>query len=953
MIRRVCVTALALVLSVPLAAEELSSTTKSLFEAILRNDLAAVQVSVGRGADTSARNISGRSPVDLAVDKGHFEIAHYLLSLRSLSDDAAKGQDTAPSQSARPARSETDALAPPDPTPDLPPAPEISTLAELPPEAPTGLPPGVADPFDPAAVPMGTAHPVIERPGDQGQVAIIEPSATAMTETPEAVAEPPPAAPEETAEVARPMPREAVPKSSSTDVSEVNRLASEPNPDILNRLGNILGIGDGPEQGRDEPPPPAPDASTTEEMPSDMPFVPEIPPEVLHAVPDEAPKPLGTADRQPSPENEEAADPAVVDGPGRFRSSEIAAALETEQPLADPFDPDAVPKGTSHPVIESSTDTGMSSETARQGASVQPEADLPTEPLGETAETGPHSPNAEEMAPQPPEKPVETAATVIQEPAKISEEDDAERHQQEPEVADAEKPVEAQAEIEAESLAIDDDPVSDRADDTLAELPEESSEPQPPDEPPIEIVGEGAFSEPEMAVAPPPAPSISGPLAEPEDAMSDLGGEPSPVPEMPPEEDLSSEPPPSPAFDSPGSGVSMPFSGVAGARDITEPALTAEEAMRRGDGPIPDQTDTSPAAAEEPISVESGQPDTETDDIAASEEPFPQDPTELASPEPSESSAETGVPEDIAMADEPDGFVRSRMRQVAEELPRTFDTYLGGWFIKWVGSKMGFISEPTDEVPSGDEEQVAELSPDQAGSRTDGQPPEFEADEPTDGNERAQKTAEIEPEPEIEQDAQAQSADADATEADLVSEPASQFADRLSEETALGATTDDGGLAEAAALIVLDADPAIAETEVSDLSESIRDGKASENVETAETSEMEVGAEVEREIGSEIESEVDSLIESEAELGGPDELTAEADIDDGAGEAVGLSELDEGLIAEQIAEKAQPAEISEEDQLAELADDLPDSSADPFATDAVPPGTEHPVIGDKPIATPP
>ena len=57
--------------------------TRSLFDAVQANDLAAVQASVAAGADLMARDQWGLTPIDLAIDKSYFDVAHFLLSLRN------------------------------------------------------------------------------------------------------------------------------------------------------------------------------------------------------------------------------------------------------------------------------------------------------------------------------------------------------------------------------------------------------------------------------------------------------------------------------------------------------------------------------------------------------------------------------------------------------------------------------------------------------------------------------------------------------------------------------------------------------------------------------------------------------------------------------------------------------------------------------------------------------
>ncbi|MCH8237301.1 MAG: ankyrin repeat domain-containing protein, partial [Proteobacteria bacterium] len=138
----------------------LKESTLQLFKAVELNDMPAVKASIKAGADLNAENDESMSAADVAVDKGHFIIAHYLLSRRLLgrtppialspgkakvaATQAAKAQakkkfDTPP---AKPARKPPAVAATPPPRP--PPAP---------PGSEAGKPPGEAlEPEAPATV---------------------------------------------------------------------------------------------------------------------------------------------------------------------------------------------------------------------------------------------------------------------------------------------------------------------------------------------------------------------------------------------------------------------------------------------------------------------------------------------------------------------------------------------------------------------------------------------------------------------------------------------------------------------------------------------------------------------------------------------------------------------------------------------------------------------------------
>lgn len=61
---------------------DLKGSTLELFKAVALNDMAGVKKSIEDGADLYAQNEEGMTAADLAVDRGHFIVAHYLLSRR-------------------------------------------------------------------------------------------------------------------------------------------------------------------------------------------------------------------------------------------------------------------------------------------------------------------------------------------------------------------------------------------------------------------------------------------------------------------------------------------------------------------------------------------------------------------------------------------------------------------------------------------------------------------------------------------------------------------------------------------------------------------------------------------------------------------------------------------------------------------------------------------------------
>jgi hypothetical protein len=77
-----------------------ANPTEALFNAINLGDMDQVRAAVAAGADTGRRNVLGLTPLDLAVDLGHSEIAFYLMSLGRTS---ARPATAAPPPAASPA----------------------------------------------------------------------------------------------------------------------------------------------------------------------------------------------------------------------------------------------------------------------------------------------------------------------------------------------------------------------------------------------------------------------------------------------------------------------------------------------------------------------------------------------------------------------------------------------------------------------------------------------------------------------------------------------------------------------------------------------------------------------------------------------------------------------------------------------------------------------------------
>ena len=63
--------------------------TDALFDAINRGDIVTARDAMGRGADMSAHNILGMTPLELSIDLSRNDITFFLLSLRGSDDSRA------------------------------------------------------------------------------------------------------------------------------------------------------------------------------------------------------------------------------------------------------------------------------------------------------------------------------------------------------------------------------------------------------------------------------------------------------------------------------------------------------------------------------------------------------------------------------------------------------------------------------------------------------------------------------------------------------------------------------------------------------------------------------------------------------------------------------------------------------------------------------------------------
>jgi len=138
-----------------------------------RNDLAAVRAAIDKGADVEARDYTGTQPVDMAIDRGYFDIAHYLISVRNAVQAQQTGKPALPAPSSEELyKSQTSAVAPqPD---DANPFASVEAANDVPVDAPIDTP-------DDALL-----DDLVEVPAEQPQASpAVEPSSLAAADTTE------------------------------------------------------------------------------------------------------------------------------------------------------------------------------------------------------------------------------------------------------------------------------------------------------------------------------------------------------------------------------------------------------------------------------------------------------------------------------------------------------------------------------------------------------------------------------------------------------------------------------------------------------------------------------------------------------------------------------------------------------------------------------------------------
>ena len=351
-----------LIAAPPVMADDAAEATRALFEAVRANDLAKAQVSLAQGADVNAVDAFGKTPADLAVDRGFFELAHFILAHRA---------------QPKPVEPEAVAVALPPPPPIPQPEP---VLAASPAPPPIPAPPpaaGGTNPFEPS-MPLSGAAPA-PLPGT-----VPEP---ATTPSPSPVVEeaspPPPASPE-------PAP---VPERTEEAPSE---------PGFLDRIGDFFSRDETPSAEPMATPEPEPEVAADPE-PTPLPEPVATPAPVEPPPPVEPPRPAPVAswlgDREshfepmapltapPAPDTRTAAMDSPVDPePGPAATPANKAAETFAEPAAG-----EEPEGFFDRIADALSSLGDGGDPPPKPTPVSP---TPTEPTSAPAE-----PPATDVAP--------------------------------------------------------------------------------------------------------------------------------------------------------------------------------------------------------------------------------------------------------------------------------------------------------------------------------------------------------------------------------------------------------------------------------------------------------------------------------------------------------------------------------------------------------------------------
>lgn len=131
------IAALFLIVALPVHAQIASdSLDEKLFQGVSNNDLPGVQASLAAGADIFAKNTYGQTAADLAVDKGFFDIAHYLTQYIDRVQKSAPAQKALPQMAAPVSPVSVEPLAALSPAAVTPPHPPSITPMVAPPPSP-------------------------------------------------------------------------------------------------------------------------------------------------------------------------------------------------------------------------------------------------------------------------------------------------------------------------------------------------------------------------------------------------------------------------------------------------------------------------------------------------------------------------------------------------------------------------------------------------------------------------------------------------------------------------------------------------------------------------------------------------------------------------------------------------------------------------------------------------
>lgn len=347
----------------PASAGEISPETEKLFRAVRSNDFPAVKRNLLDGGDVRAENAAGLTVIDLAIDRGYFKIAHYLLAWRK----QRKPKPKLPLPLPVPPPITAEAAPTAEPAAPEPAREEAPKAESSPPEQARETAPIAPKPRQPLPAAESTAKPApppIETATKPEPLAKTDPvtppsemtSEMTSEKTAEKTAENPPSAP--TSEPPQPA-------AAATEPSDNKILTPAPaeSPGILDRITGFF---------TSDPEPKAPDSK---------PMVEESPTAPEKAVEDRletsaeqaaAPSAIAAAEEEKAPEG-----PGVFDQIARFFSS------ETEPKDYSASQSEAKPEPAAKAVVE---------ETPK----FLPENTLPAKPVREAAEN---------LTPHPPEKP--------------------------------------------------------------------------------------------------------------------------------------------------------------------------------------------------------------------------------------------------------------------------------------------------------------------------------------------------------------------------------------------------------------------------------------------------------------------------------------------------------------------------------------------------------------------